>query len=105
MKAPPKAMNISPAQKSLPFVIFITPSTTPAAYSATAYQAGIAPLSTFFTIQVNHQLGTGHAQPLRQHQNQLHQNLRPQDRLLQDYARQFLPRQHGEKAAFCRDAS
>jgi hypothetical protein len=43
MKATPNATNINPAQKSLPFVIFIEPSTTPAGYCATAYTAGNAP--------------------------------------------------------------
>src|SRR5712692_6165751 len=97
-KPSPNAMNIAPAQKSLPFVIFISPSTTPAAYCATGSSAGMTPRSSLFAIHVVEQLGTGLTQPLRQHKHQFHEDFRPERRLLQDDARQAVARQHRDHA-------
>src|SRR5712691_1352653 len=105
MKPSPNAMNISPAQKSLPFVIFISPSTAPAAYSATGFAARIAPRSTYLPVHVADELGAGLPQPLRQHHHQFHEDFRPENRVLQDDARQILPRQRREQTGLRRDAA
>src|SRR6267378_8055394 len=105
MNPSPNAMNITPAQKSLPFVIFISPSTSPAKYCATGFAAGTTPSSSLFAIHVGKQLGTGLAQPLRQHKHQFHEDFRPERRLLQDDARQTVARQHRDHARLGRNAA
>src|SRR5712692_4129201 len=100
MKASPNAMNISPAQKSLPLAIFISPSTTPAAYCATGSAAGmpLSVLSASLPVHVGDQLGTGLTQPLRQHKHQFHEDFRPERCLLQNDARQAVARQDRDHA-------